>query len=415
MARPRCGRLALATIAIKMLGRESELGEGLIATPPERILLIPSLYWLNWKTLVWPMNLAISYSPLTRPSPPRRRGDPRRRRDRPELCDPLAPQTAEVDPVRTLLVWSGFGTVFTGHRPPNPSGGPILVLAVGGVSRRFGDDAERRLGSVSKGLAVTGVAASALVVLLLSIRNVGQVRTWRDNITIWEHCVKVGPDNAHALDWCGNLLIKRGRLREGEELIRRAMQADWNTNPEILHSIAIGDATRDDKKKRNYGRAIQLATRANETDPMEELEVSRRTGYGLQQFCGIARTTRPVSRSGRRSRKGGSAGPSRRRFFFGRRPPPPIDALPEPGPLRGLSLTGVRRVTPKTKQQAEATLWPKLLAAVVLTYLVCAAYWPILGFGFTNYDVGEQLLENVRVHGVTTREPEAHLHVQMSH
>jgi len=44
---------------------------------------------------------------------------------------------------------------------------------------------------------------------------------------------------------------------------------------------------------------------------------------------------------------------------------------------------------------------PTVLAVMVLTFLVCAVFWPILGFQFVDYDVNDQLVNNSHVHGIS--------------
>jgi len=47
--------------------------------------------------------------------------------------------------------------------------------------------------------------------------------------------------------------------------------------------------------------------------------------------------------------------------------------------------------------------WPILLGAVVLTYLVCAVFFPVLGFDFIDYDVRSQILDNQHIKGLTAK------------
>ena len=52
-------------------------------------------------------------------------------------------------------------------------------------------------------------------------------------------------------------------------------------------------------------------------------------------------------------------------------------------------------------QKSSAIRWPILLGVIVLTYLVCAVFFPLLSFDFIDYDVGLQVTRNPHVWGLT--------------
>ncbi len=52
-------------------------------------------------------------------------------------------------------------------------------------------------------------------------------------------------------------------------------------------------------------------------------------------------------------------------------------------------------------QGARASRWPTFLGAVFLTYLVCAVFFPIVGFEFIDLDVDDQVVENPHIRGLS--------------
>ena len=47
--------------------------------------------------------------------------------------------------------------------------------------------------------------------------------------------------------------------------------------------------------------------------------------------------------------------------------------------------------------------WPVLLGVIVLTYLVCAVFFPLLNFQFIDYDVRSQIFDNQHIKGLTAK------------
>ena len=286
LARPKlwrilCGTSALwvisgATVVIKKLGANPE---GVAAQPGlfsvEWVTLVLNTYWVNMRTLAWPTNLAVSYSPL-----------------RPEGL--LAAEVilgAVAIGLTGVLLWSLrrrklilYGLFWFGlalapasqvmshhvHHADRFLYLPLvgLVMAVAVWLKPLGN-ALRRRGQWA-GLA----AAAVLGAFLFAALSAGQVQTWQSSMTMWEHCLKVDPNNAKAHDLFGNLLTNRGQLARAKEHYRKAMELD-SDNPEALQAVAMQLACFEDERLRNYPEAIRMARRACELSRWEEARYLR--------------------------------------------------------------------------------------------------------------------------------------------
>ncbi|MFC1597658.1 tetratricopeptide repeat protein [Planctomycetota bacterium] len=250
----------------------------------ERLTMIANLYWLNLKTLFWPTNLAVHYAPA-----------------RPEgfvdagviLGGAAIGLTCAVlwclrrrKLVLLGLVWLGLALAPASQIMPHhihradrflylPLVGLVLAVAMG----------FKPLVNALKGRGQVAVAVASGVVglLLLVWLSTGQVETWRDKLSLWEHCVSVDPDNALAQDALGSVFRKRGQMRQAMQHYQRAMELDYN-NDKALHLFALQLATCEDPRLRNYDEAIRLAERACELSKWQD---SRYLG-GLATVCTIS-------------------------------------------------------------------------------------------------------------------------------
>jgi len=284
LAKPRLGRIirstsplwaiGAATVTIKILtgNPESDFFEVDVG-PVERMMLIPNVYWLNLKTLVWPMHLAVDYGRVTPKS----------------FLEPEVMLGGIALGLTCLLLWRLrrrklilFGLLWFGlalgpssqilrhhiHRADRFLYLPLVGLAIG-VAMGL-----RPAGQVLRSrMAMAGLGAvGALTIILLGMRSSDQVRVWRDSITLWESCVEARPNNAFAHDALATNLKLRGESRRAKEHADRALQLDYADNPRALDDRALQLATSPDERLRNYGLAIGLAQRACELTDWKEPE-----------------------------------------------------------------------------------------------------------------------------------------------
>jgi tetratricopeptide (TPR) repeat protein len=105
------------------------------------------------------------------------------------------------------------------------------------------------------------VAAAALLVALLAVATRAQLRHWRDSVALFEHALRVTPDNHVAHAHLGAAYAERGRLaetvRHWSEAVR--IRPDYRT---ALNNLAWLLATARDPALRDPPRAVELAERA---------------------------------------------------------------------------------------------------------------------------------------------------------
>lgn len=268
LRRVLCGTWALwaigvATVVIKSLGSSPELFAPQVAAfSVERLALVLNVYRLNLKTLVCPTQLTIEYPGL---------------------------------PARSLLDWQvvlgGIAVAatcgilwFVRRQTPILLGLAWFCLALGPTSQIMPHHvhrADRFLYLPLVGLAVavaagarpitnalkgrlTAVVVAALGLLsLLAVLSAGQVQTWRNSASMWEHCLRVFPDSVGAHSGLADVYAKAGRFDRAFEHHRIAVLKDPD-NPNRLASFALFLAACDQKELRDYDLATQLAERACE-------------------------------------------------------------------------------------------------------------------------------------------------------
>ena len=110
--------------------------------------------------------------------------------------------------------------------------------------------------------AVTGVIGAGVLVLLVGeVLSSHQVRVWRDNISIWTHCVSVAPRSSISHHCLANHLAKAARF----DLAISHYETSLKINPNdriTLDDYALQLSTCEDERLRDYDRAIDLAERA---------------------------------------------------------------------------------------------------------------------------------------------------------
>ncbi len=236
----------------------------------ERLMLVMEMYWSNLRSLFWPNDLAISYDSLM----PRSFGE-------------TGVILGGVAVVATCLVlWFArkrrtllFGLVWFVlalgpvaqiiphhiHRADRflylPLIGLTMAIAIG--LRPLVRVAQRR--STAVGVGVAGV----LGLLLLDVLSASQVRKWHSNLTVWENCVGVAPNNFVAHRILADHLAKAGDHEAAQHHYRIALAMNVQ-NARALDSFAIFLATAEDHAQRDYELAIRLATRACELSDWQD-------------------------------------------------------------------------------------------------------------------------------------------------
>lgn len=284
LAGPKLGKILRGTAALWAIGAATVTIKILTGNPDSdffevdvgplgRPMLILNVYWMNLKTLVWPMHLGIDYGRLA----------PKSFLEREVLFGGIALL------LTCWILWglrrrklALFGLLWFGlalgpsaqvlthhiHRADRFLYLPLVGLAIA-VAMGL-----RPLGRVIKGrTAVAGVAAGgALALFLIGIRSADQVQTWRNNITLWENCAEVSPNNSYAHDLLATNLKLRGQSRRAEKHAIRALELDYADNQRALFDRAMQLATSPDEQLRDYSLALRLAKRACELTDWKDPE-----------------------------------------------------------------------------------------------------------------------------------------------
>ena len=235
---------------------------GVIST--ERLMLIPTLYWLNLRTLAWPTDLTVHRAPL-RPDIPLDAG---------VILGVIAIGLTCVviwalrrrKLVLLGLAWFGLALAPASQIMPHHmhQADRFLYLPMVGLMVAMGISL-RPLGNALKGRGqFAGMLAVGISCLFLLVRlSADQVQTWRDRFSMWEHCVSLQPDDAMAHDALASILRNRGESGRAMYHFERAMELD-NDDPEALSALALHYATCEDDQLRDCELAIRLARRACE-------------------------------------------------------------------------------------------------------------------------------------------------------
>ena len=275
LARPKLRRILFGTSAMWVIGAVTIVIKTLGPPGPpdpgapaflsiERLKLVLNGYRLNLKTLFWPKDLALSYVWRIPES----------------LLDVeviLAVAAIALTGIvlwklrrRTLilfgLLWFGLALGPTSQIMPHhvsradrflylPLVGLALAVAMG----------LRPLASARKHR--TAVAAAMLVgvagLLVLGVLSAQQVQTWRDGVHVWEHSVKVEPDNQYSHCRLADNLVHAGQFERAFEEYKTALRLDPH-NVDALSNFAWVLATCDDRRLRDYNLAVELADLACE-------------------------------------------------------------------------------------------------------------------------------------------------------
>jgi Flp pilus assembly protein TadD len=238
--------------------------------PEARLAMVAYSFWFYPSTWAWPVGLSPMY-------------------ELPGRVDPLSPRfllpVVGLVAVTTLLVflrkrWPGglaawvysavmllpiSGVVHAGFQLAHDrysylSGLGFALVAGGAVAWILRAAADRR---VSRPVAAGALGVAALGVAALGVGSWQQSHVWRDSEALWRWGVEADPRCAICADNLAALLVESddpARLREGEQLARRAMAINptYDSSYNTL-GVVLAKRHADREAETAFRRAIQLA------------------------------------------------------------------------------------------------------------------------------------------------------------
>lgn len=281
-----------ATLAIKIAGESREtVGAAAHVFSAQWLMRVLHTYALNLKTLVWPKDLTLFYQVDA----------PRGFLDPGVLLGALAIGSTCVI-LWTLrrqkltlfgLLWFGVALAPSGSQviPHLNLADRFLYLPLVGLAIALAAGLGP-LRNVLKGLGprVRLIALCFLALLLsgtitlLDLTSVGQIRTWQDDVTLWQHCLGIDDNNPRAHCCLADALCERGRFREAMRHYRIALSLD-PVNMDALNNFAYELAACDDRSLRHYELAVELATRARQVDGWKQTKSARTLAFVYTNYA----------------------------------------------------------------------------------------------------------------------------------
>ena len=293
--------LGVATIVIKQF---TEVDHNVVYAKilsADWVMMILCVYWLNLKTLVWPTGLVIYY-------------------DWPNPAGIFAPQVllGGLAAAMTALVlwlvrrrqmlvfglsWFVLALAPTSQVMPHHIARadrflylPLIGLAVAlaAILRPLGAHSVRRV------FRVGGLAITATLLAVLTILTIRQVPVWRDDMSVWSHCVQVEPRNAYGHSRVAKQLAKAGLFEQAVQRYTLAVSLRPD-HADTLAELAVLFATWSEPELRDFELAVELAEEASErsggsasriqrklaivrTSHAEELAVDREFTAAIQEY-----------------------------------------------------------------------------------------------------------------------------------
>lgn len=269
--RPKLRRIVCGTFVLWVIGAATIASKAL--APPayslvlhqaagQRLMMVPKVYWLNLKTLFWPTKLGLFYEVLPPESP----------------FEPEVILGGMALGVTCVLIWKlrrrksvFFGCLWFGlalgpvsqilpHHMPQAD--RFLYLPLVGLTVAL-TMALRPLASLLKERsAVVGASvAGGLLLFLLAILNTSQVRTWQNDLTVWDNSLRVDRDNLEAHSQFAYHLAEGGHFERAASYYQMAITRD----PKDVSALAAAGwlfGTYDDVELRDYALACKLLERA---------------------------------------------------------------------------------------------------------------------------------------------------------
>jgi tetratricopeptide (TPR) repeat protein len=248
-------------------------------------MLVLNGYWLNLKTLAWPTNLALSYGPLR----------PERFLHGPVILGGVALcltcltlwKLRRFRLVLFGLTWFGLALAPTSQLMPHHihRADRFLYLPLVGLVAALGVSL-RPLGHAKPRLMVAVVSLGVACLLVLDILSARQVQTWRNSVTVWEHCVRVAPNNPEAHRALADSLAQQGQFDRAFRHYQKALEIE-PAYIDVLRNFAFHLATCSDGTLRDDDLAIKLAERG--------CELTNGRDRGLLRILATAYTNRAIA------------------------------------------------------------------------------------------------------------------------
>jgi tetratricopeptide (TPR) repeat protein len=129
-----------------------------------------------------------------------------------------------------------------------------LALSAAALAARF-----------RRGPLVLGLLALPLVPLTLQ-----QQRVWHDELSLWQHTIRVNPGSAHGYNNLGCALVNAGRLDEALRLFERSLEVTEGKNPDTWAQLALiyNERGRIAEADAAFRKAVELDARLADPDVM---------------------------------------------------------------------------------------------------------------------------------------------------
>ncbi len=277
--------IGAATIVIKRLGYIGETSALGGVFSGEWLALVLRTYWLNLKTLARPTKLALSYEwfvPTTLLQTDVIFGGVAL-----IVTCALAWRLRRRKLLLFGLFWFGLALAPSSQIVPHhmyrsdrflylPLVGLALAAAIG--LRPIGKTPKTR------GAAAAATVAGVLLLLVLELLSICQVRTWRNSISVWAHCVRVAPRCAFGHHCLASSLASAGRFDLAVPHYETALSIDPNDTI-ILDDYAYRLSSCRDERLRDYDRAIRLAEAACALTERKDPGVRRTLALAYMNFA----------------------------------------------------------------------------------------------------------------------------------
>jgi len=127
----------------------------------------------------------------------------------------------------------------------------LFIMVAWGVSEAVG---------AARGRRIALAAAAVLVVLACAVVTRAQVMTWRDSAALWEHTLRVMPDNYYAHNGIGLELKQQGRLDEAAaHFLRSAELAPGVPNALVNLGLMLAERGKTAEAIERYNEALRRA------------------------------------------------------------------------------------------------------------------------------------------------------------